>query len=325
MPISLERLRRVGETLKLKSPLLSKSDPKLEGFMQDFKAGTYTNPFNPRERVLGEDAIIEARPFDGMIHLNLIRSVEKGKGQGSKGLDWLCGLADAHGVAIDLNATPVGTGGLNKAKLVKWYTSRGFKREGEHMVRQPKTAKMAAYFKPWTLIRVLESEDEADDYAEEAEKKYGSGNVRVVKKGWIEFNVMAREASGGVPTLKELDEYMRIQMIPWYSSGESFRDAYYGNCDKVSVWLAAMIDGTKVRGWYMGPIAGMSSVNKAGHHAHSWVEKNGKIYDPTWWAFNGEKPKVYVFNADDPRYTTDEDAESGIEPTKPYNGYETNV
>ncbi len=110
----------------------------LDAFMKDFFAGTYSNPFNPRERVLGEDAIIELRPFDDKIHLSFIRSVERGAGGGSKALDWLCSLADKHGVAMDLDAKPVGKG-LNKSQLIKWYVSRGFDRQkGEGMVRQPK-------------------------------------------------------------------------------------------------------------------------------------------------------------------------------------------
>ena len=129
--------------------------------------------------------------------------------------------------------------------------------------------------------------------------------------------------AGGVPTLSELAKHIRGEITPWFSSKERLRDAFYGKCDTVAIWLADMVGGRKVRGWYTGHISADmdNTMNKAKHHAHSWVEKDGKIYDPTWWAFTDAKPRIYVFPIGDPRYVEDEDAESGVEPKKPYSGY----
>lgn len=123
------------------SALSLKHDPALDAFMADYRQGTWANPINPRERVLAEDAIMEVRPFDGRIHLSFIRAVEKGQGGGSKGLDFLCALADKHGVEMDLEPEKVGQG-LSNAELKKWYQSRGFKSQrGAVMVRVPKVLK----------------------------------------------------------------------------------------------------------------------------------------------------------------------------------------
>jgi 8-oxo-dGTP pyrophosphatase MutT (NUDIX family)/ribosomal protein S18 acetylase RimI-like enzyme len=121
-------------------------DPSLEAFMNDFWSQTAGNPFNNRERVYGADAIFEARPFNGSIHLSFIRSVEKKKGLGSKGLDWFCALADKHGVKIDLDPKPVGKDGLHTTQLLKWYASRGFaKQKGMGRVRLPRGEKVPVH------------------------------------------------------------------------------------------------------------------------------------------------------------------------------------
>jgi ADP-ribose pyrophosphatase YjhB (NUDIX family) len=113
-------------------PKTSADKAALTAFMQDLWSQTYGNPFNNAERVWQDKAIIEARPFDGRIHLSLIRTVEKGAGGGTEGLKFLTALADKHGVEIDLGAKPVGKGGLNKSQLVQWYKRHGFNpRRGE--------------------------------------------------------------------------------------------------------------------------------------------------------------------------------------------------
>ena len=72
--------------------------------------------------------------------------------------------------------------------------------------------------------------------------------------------------------------------------------------------LAQLIDGEYVRGFYVGPITtrrqfAQMSRESDGTMQHSWVEKDGKILDPTWWAFSDAKLSVYEFNVSDERYS----------------------
>lgn len=104
-------------------------EENLAAYRKDLWAQTSGYPFDRRARVLDEDAIIVAHPFDGRIYLSFIHSVEMGKGQGTKGLKFLIGLADKHGVEIKLEVKPVGKGGLNKRQLISWYKRHGFKQQ----------------------------------------------------------------------------------------------------------------------------------------------------------------------------------------------------
>lgn len=115
-----------------------RSNPKLDTFMDDLWKNTTGNPFDPRERIVGDKAGIEAWPWYGRIHLSFIRSFEQGKGHGSEALSHLTDLADKHGVPIELSVKRVGKNGLSNANLRKWYGRYGFKKEiGDHMVREP--------------------------------------------------------------------------------------------------------------------------------------------------------------------------------------------
>jgi 8-oxo-dGTP pyrophosphatase MutT (NUDIX family) len=107
----------------------AQKNPALTAFMQDLWAQTKGNPFNNAERVYQNKSIIEARPFDGRIHLSFIRSVEQGKGWGTEGLKFLTDLADKHGVEIDLDADPPhGMEVLSQSQLISWYKRHGFRR-----------------------------------------------------------------------------------------------------------------------------------------------------------------------------------------------------
>jgi hypothetical protein len=80
-----------------------------------------------------------------------------------------------------------------------------------------------------------------------------------------------------------------------------------GRCVHASNILATIIQGKYVRGVYKGPITttrvfAQMSREADGGMQHSWVEKDGKIYDATWWAFCDDPMSVYIFEGDDPRY-----------------------
>jgi len=150
-------------------------DPALDAFMRDLWAQTTGNPFNNRERVWQNKAIIEARPFGGEIHLSFIRSVEQNKGWGTEGLKFLIGLADKHGVSIDLDASPVGEKVLSKSQLIAWYKRHGFEHvkgdEADHLQYTPKRLKLGPNMKSvpmdkdkkaWHEIEYADKNDEGE-------------------------------------------------------------------------------------------------------------------------------------------------------------------
>jgi 2'-5' RNA ligase/8-oxo-dGTP pyrophosphatase MutT (NUDIX family) len=125
---------------------LKSKNPALEEFMNDFRSGTGPNPLGHRDRVWNEQVVIEVRPFDGKIHISDITSLFRGKGNASRALDWLCSLADKHGVKMSLTPDAFGDGqGLDDEQLTSWYSRRGFKTvRGTLMVRDPQGSKVAA-------------------------------------------------------------------------------------------------------------------------------------------------------------------------------------
>ena len=115
--------------------------PELLAYMEDFRAGTDSNPLGARDRVWGGTVLIEVAPFDKRIHVSDIMSMDRGKGYASKALQWLCSLADKHGVAMSLTPDAFGDGqGLDGEQLTAWYSRYGFKPHmGRKMVREPRT------------------------------------------------------------------------------------------------------------------------------------------------------------------------------------------
>jgi len=129
-------------TLKLKN----RHNDKLDQFMANFNSQTTPNPLNQAGRIRN-DVEYEATAFDGYVYLNLIRSLDQQRGNGSQGLDWFCALADKYGVSIHLDADqPVGVDGLSQTQLIQWYRRHGFSvaRDGSYMVRNPMANKIAA-------------------------------------------------------------------------------------------------------------------------------------------------------------------------------------
>jgi hypothetical protein len=129
-----------------------------------------------------------------------------------------------------------------------------------------------------------------------------------------------------IPSLTALRKH--IKKHGWNAcSGntKTLRDMFEGQCEYASTSLSEMLTGDstsagwslRVRGWYCGEITairpsdGSSNFKPGSHgtkHAHSWVVFEGKIIDPTWWQFTDERPKVYVFDANDPRFEIDPEA-----------------
>lgn len=137
-------------------------------------------------------------------------------------------------------------------------------------------------------------------------------------------------AAPGIPTLYEIRLHIRAHA--WngqdFEPGTSNYMAFKGQCEYASTTMSEMLTGTghnthprkidwslRVRGWYCGDLSDIKMspacdehAFSEGKHCHSWVEYQGKIYDPTWWQFAGGEVKVYVFELGDPRFIRDPEA-----------------
>ena len=85
------------------------------------------------------------------------------------------------------------------------------------------------------------------------------------------------------------------------------RKALMGKCPHAAKVLADLIEGEVLRGFYHGHIDLSNvfhriSVEPNGSMHHSWVEKDGRIYDPTFWQFEDAPLGIYVWDVTDPRY-----------------------
>jgi hypothetical protein len=96
--------------------------------MRAYWEATAPNPFAGPERVWQSCAAFEIKTFNNAVRLSCVRSFERQRGKGSAALDWLCSMADAHGVAIEGSIEPVGQTRprLNKTELRRWYKRHGF-------------------------------------------------------------------------------------------------------------------------------------------------------------------------------------------------------
>lgn len=131
-----------------------------------------------------------------------------------------------------------------------------------------------------------------------------------------------------VPSLTEIRRH--VVKFGWngrdFTSKMSNGDVFAGQCEFASTAVSEMLTGTgqvhrggdwslRVRGWFSGDLSAIigepgcdKNAETEGRHCHSWVEFGGKIIDPTFWQFAGERPRVFVFDINDPRFTKDEEA-----------------
>ena len=117
--------------------------------LKDFHDTTTQHPMNHKVRMTPEGVGIEASKFGNSVHISsLVSHNEKGKGHASKALKMLTGLADKHGVDMDLVSQPLDHDrtGLNQDQLNSWYGRHGFQPHGDvvsgwpqRMVRKPTT------------------------------------------------------------------------------------------------------------------------------------------------------------------------------------------
>lgn len=121
-----------------------------------------------------------------------------------------------------------------------------------------------------------------------------------------------------LPSLTELRLYVLREKLAGYwdrwprNHGRINEDFFGGNCHYASRALSLFLTGSTrhlVRGWYTDTKALKHDHtwirNSAGHIGHTWMQFDGKIIDPTWWAFHPGQPiKIYEFAIGDKRYHT---------------------
>ena len=95
-------------------------------FMQDLDRLTDAHPVLDM-RVWRDRVWLETRiQAPDCIKLDGIYAMEKRKGHGGGALNWLCCLADRHGVTVELDAAPFTKTDMNKVQLRRWYRLFGF-------------------------------------------------------------------------------------------------------------------------------------------------------------------------------------------------------
>ena len=122
----------------------------VDKFLTELWEITASHPFNRRQRIVNNAAVIEVRPDinnrDTAIHISDIMSLYPGErsGYGRDALLMLLHLADKYNVTLTLFAKAYVKGPkakvLPKTKdLAEWYGRYGFKRGSGQMVRKPGT------------------------------------------------------------------------------------------------------------------------------------------------------------------------------------------
>ena len=85
--------------------------------------------------------VVQLIPWGEMtVQLHRLWANQPGKGNGSSILRELCGLADRHGVRIEIKVTPFGRKPypMDRAQLHAWYLRHGFEGTKKKMVRKPR-------------------------------------------------------------------------------------------------------------------------------------------------------------------------------------------
>lgn len=127
-----------------------KSDGQASKFMAEYRAETQSHPMMPpasRLLAVGETGfvIVDLREtFDGddTIHIADINSLDqRGQGNGSLALKWICALADKYRVTLEGDSKSYMTttrNVLSQKNLSDWYRRYGFRVDrGGHMIRPP--------------------------------------------------------------------------------------------------------------------------------------------------------------------------------------------
>jgi hypothetical protein len=164
--------RGTGETvtpplrIKLGTPKPAPTMGGIEEFLRRLDAETYGNPIDPATRVLNNHSgLVDASKFhDGeSAYITNLRSITPGGG--NQVLKLLKRLSDETSTPLTGVPSPMGTGGLDDTRLVKWYERHGFTPEG----------------------------DDFDRYSRQPVKKAGGGRAGAMRRlsGWLEDRKIA--------------------------------------------------------------------------------------------------------------------------------------
>lgn len=104
---------------------------RAEAFLKDFHADSSEHPFHHSARILHR-AVVHLSKDGNEVHMHDIFSTAPKSGAGTKALKHLTGLADKHGVKINIHAKVYSDRPehiRSTGKLMKWYNKHGFQHE----------------------------------------------------------------------------------------------------------------------------------------------------------------------------------------------------
>jgi predicted chitinase/8-oxo-dGTP pyrophosphatase MutT (NUDIX family)/uncharacterized ParB-like nuclease family protein/FMN phosphatase YigB (HAD superfamily) len=111
--------------------LSGKSSKNTDAFMDEYYEQTNSHPFSSKERIYNDEVSIELSPYGSNIHLADIRSLNPRSGAGTRGLKFIIGLANKHGVGIEGLAKAYHTEKkkyiASSKRLRQWYLKHGFR------------------------------------------------------------------------------------------------------------------------------------------------------------------------------------------------------
>lgn len=120
----------------------TKTKPASDRFLDELHSTTTGNPFNDRERIVGNVAGVHMSKInDGEVHLHDIRTLKPNSGGGTHALHHIRKLADKHGVKITGSAKAYSQNPdhLGQRKLNAWYRKHGFRITGDRLSYAPIT------------------------------------------------------------------------------------------------------------------------------------------------------------------------------------------
>lgn len=95
----------------------------IHNFMETYRESTSPAVF-PKTRIWRMVVAFDLKAHRRSVELGRIHAIKRG--HGSAALDWLCGLADDHGVRLQGFIEPFGRAWLNRDQLIGWYHRHGF-------------------------------------------------------------------------------------------------------------------------------------------------------------------------------------------------------
>lgn len=107
------------------------SDEKAKAFLSDFENDSDEHPFHRSARIL-HGSVVDLSKDGSNIHVHDIASIAPRTGAGTKALKHLTGLADKHGVKLNLFAKAYSKNPehiTSTKKLIKWYEKHKFKHD----------------------------------------------------------------------------------------------------------------------------------------------------------------------------------------------------